>query len=130
MPGTFNAGFENAHREIGQHALATINLRPRAKVGGGGGGGVIEIALRRGRIVVAFAAEEAADVAPVFAQQRVALVFRMALKKDELGTPFRPRKGVNASRGRSGEQAIARGSQRRFRQIVAARMRNVAPRPW
>jgi hypothetical protein len=56
----------------------TVILRPRAKIVGGCGRGVIEIAVRRGRIVVAFAAQEAADVAPVFAQQRGALVFRMA----------------------------------------------------
>jgi hypothetical protein len=100
MPGTSNAGFENAHREIGQHALATIILRPRAKVVVGGGGGVIEIALRRGRIVVAFTAEEAADVTPVFAQQRVALVFRMALKKDELGAPLRVKASTPAAADR------------------------------
>ena len=81
MPGNFNAGFESAHREIREHALTAVILRPSAKGVGGCGRGVVEIALRRGRIVIAFAVEEAADVAPVFAQQRVAVVFRMALKK-------------------------------------------------
>ena len=27
MPGTFNAGFERAHREIGEHAAALTKLK-------------------------------------------------------------------------------------------------------
>src|ERR1700722_16086461 len=88
MPGAFDAGFECAHREVGDDALATVTVRPRAKSLGGGSRGVIEIILRRRRVMLAFAAEEAADVAAVFAQQRVALVFRMALKKDEQRISF------------------------------------------
>ena len=80
MPGAVAAGFKGPHRETGDEALATVMQRPRAKGLGGCGRGVVEIVLRRRRVVLAFAAEEAANVAAVFAQERVALVFRMALK--------------------------------------------------
>jgi hypothetical protein len=98
MPGAFAAGFEGPHGEIGDEALATVMQRPRAKGLGGCGRGVVEIVLRRRRVVFAFAAEEAANVAPVFAQERVALVFRMALKKYEQGTSLRPGKRVDPRR--------------------------------
>ena len=80
MPGAVAAGFKCPHRETGDEALATVIQRPRAKGLGGCGRGVVEIVLRRRRVVLTFAAEEAANVAAVFAQERVALVFRMALK--------------------------------------------------
>ncbi len=44
---------------------------------------VIEIAERQRRIVVALAAEEAGGVAAVFAQQRIGVVFRMALEEQK-----------------------------------------------
>ena len=95
MPGAIAAGFKGPHWEIGDKALATVMQRPRAKGLGGCRRGVIEIVLRRRRVVLTFAAEEAANVAAVFAQERVALVFRMALKKYEQGTSLRPGKRVD-----------------------------------
>ena len=107
MPSAVAAGFKGPHRETGDEALATVMQRPRAKGLGGCGRGGVEKVLRHRRIGVALAAQEAADVAAVFAQQRARVIFRMALERNEQAPPALLRRCRRRPDGRPREDVIA-----------------------
>jgi len=77
----------------------------------------VEIATGNFRIAVRSSAEEPADVAAIFAMQRVSIVFGMPLKKDEQAAAL-ARKHVGTSRGRSRQNPITPGGKHVLRETV------------
>ena len=125
VPGVFDAGTQRPHRKFANQFAMGPAFGTGAKVVGEKHRGAVEIILRRLRIGASLAAQETADVAAVFAQQRIGIVFRMALKEDKQ----RPAvllldEGIGARRRRTAEHTIPAGSKWRFRQIVEPRMRH------
>ena len=84
---------------------------------------VVEIAKRQRRIVLTLAGEETRDVAAVFAQESIGLIFRMALEEQKEATVLLG-ESIHTGGIRAGENLIAAIHQRLFRQIVVARMRH------
>src|SRR5271167_2486202 len=82
MPGVSDPGRESIHREIRDNVRTAFGDRVGAKIIRKRRRLIAEIAMRRRRIALTLAPEEATDVAPVFTQQRVSVVFRMALKEE------------------------------------------------
>src|ERR1700691_5103488 len=82
---------------------------------------IVKIVLRHRREALAFAAEEAADIATVLPHERIRLVLRMTLEKNEKRRAFLfPNEGVRACRCRARKNTIAARSQRGAGQTVIA----------
>src|SRR5580698_10627760 len=85
-PRALQPGVKLAKRKTSDEMLAAIDERALAKRGCDRRRCAVEIVQRQSGIIVALAPQVAADVAAVFAQQRLGLVFRVALQ-EEVKTP-------------------------------------------
>ena len=72
---------------------------------------------RQRRMSGLLASEKAVHVPPIFAQQRVGLIFRMALEKHGQGSALLDEE-VDAGFGRPRQDLVTGRHQRRFRHII------------
>src|SRR5262249_61451568 len=83
VPGVFDAGGQPLHRKIADEIAVPLAGGARAEVVRQKRRGAAEIISRRFRIGGALAAQETADVAAVFAQKRIHVVFTVTLEGDK-----------------------------------------------
>lgn len=83
----------------------------------------VEIVPRYRRAGFALPAQESSDIPPVFAQERIHIIFRMTLEEDEQASPLLDEE-VDASIRRAGEHATAMGGELALLELVASRMRD------
>src|ERR1700731_1570065 len=113
-PRALQPGVKLAKRETGDEMLAAVDERTLPERRRDRRRFAVEIIQRQAWIIVALAPQVAADVAAVFAQRRLRLVFRVALE-EEVEALVLPREHIDAGDRRAGENAIAASRQRRFR---------------
>ena len=121
LPGVLECRREGRERKTLQELrralrqrLAFESFRQLRRLGG-------QITDRQRRVVRLRASKVAADIAPVFLQERGALVLRMPLEEEQEAATLAD-KGIRTTRGGPTENRVTRIAQRLQRQLVPARV--------